>query len=237
MEILEKYNIYCDESCYLENDHKRYMVLGAIKCSKEKRKKICKEIRDIKSKYGINSFQEVKWTKISDKKLELYEALIKYFFNNKDLKFRAIIIDKDKINHEKFNQTHNDFYYKVYYQLLCRAIVPQKENYIYLDIKDTKSSRKINKLRECLKNGVYDFSMEYIKNVQSINSKESELLQICDILIGAIGFVNRQEYLKENYSLAKQNVINLIIKESGYNLKRTTFLSEEKFNLFFMELQ
>ena len=24
------YNIYCDESCHLENDGKRFMVLGAV---------------------------------------------------------------------------------------------------------------------------------------------------------------------------------------------------------------
>ena len=234
---LESYNIYCDESCYLEHDHKKYMVMGALKCSKKSRKRICKEIRNLKKEYGINPFQEVKWTKISDKKFMLYEAIINYFFSNKNLKFRAIIIDKEKINHTKFNQTHNDFYYKIYYQLLCRAVSPQKENYIYLDIKDTRSNRKINKLKECLKNGTYDFDMKYIKNVQSINSKESELLQLCDILIGAIGFVNRDEKLKNNYSISKQKIVDLIIKKSGYNLEKTTFLSEEKFNLFFMELQ
>jgi len=234
---MNEYNIYCDESCYLEHDHKKYMVMGAIKCSKTNRKQICQEIREFKKIHGIDPFQEVKWTKISNKKIELYKSLINYFFDNHDLKFRAIIIDKEKINHQKFNQSHNDFYYKVYYQLLCRTIVPHQKNYIYLDIKDTKSNRKISTLKECLLNGIYDFKEDYIKNVQSINSKESELLQICDILIGALGFINRCEDTKDNYSHSKKEIVDLIIKRSGYNLKRTTFLSEEKFNLFFMELQ
>lgn len=106
-----------------------------------------------------------------------------------------------------------------------------------MDIKDTKGARKVRKLGEILANGLYDFNMECIKNVQIINSKESELLQLADIFIGAISYLNRNENEKENYSKAKMNLIETIINSSGYNLRKSTFLSEEKFNLFFMELK
>ena len=79
--------------------------------------------------------------------------------------------------------------------------------------------------------------MQSIKNVQTINSKESELLQLADILIGAVSFLNRNENKKANYSQAKMALIREISKFSGYNLRQSTFLSEEKFNLFFMELK
>ena len=232
-----EYNIYCDESCYLENDHKKYMIMGALKCPKSYRKKISKDIRNIKNMNGINEYQEIKWTKINKLKEQLYIQLIDYFFDNPNLSFRAIIIDKSKLKHREFKQTHEDFYYKMYYELLCRAVIPQKANYIYLDIKDTKSSVKIRKLKKCLNNGSYDFDNKYIKRVQSIDSKESELIQLCDIFIGAIGFLNRNENHKENYSITKNNIVNHIIEKSGYNLTKTTFLSEEKFNLFFVGLK
>lgn len=232
-----KYNIYCDESCHLENDHKKVMVLGAIKCDKLYKKAIINEIRSIKEKYNMNKFCEVKWTKVSPDKLDMYKELVNYFFNNSKLSFRAVVVDKTCLNHEQYNQTHDEFYYKVYYQLLCRIIVPNEENYIYLDIKDTKGARKIRKLGEVLANGIYDFDMKCIKNVQNINSKESELLQLADILIGAISYLNREEEKKKKYSKAKMDIINQIKSQSGYNLKNSTFLSEEKFNLFFMDLQ
>lgn len=44
--------------------------------------------------------------------------------------------------------------------------------------------------------------MKCIKNVQNINSKESELLQLADILIGAISYLNRNENKKK--IIAKQ---------------------------------
>ena len=35
-----QYNIYCDESCHLQNDKSNVMVLGAIWCAKEKKQEI-----------------------------------------------------------------------------------------------------------------------------------------------------------------------------------------------------
>lgn len=232
-----QYNIYCDESCHLENDHQKVMVLGAIKCDKNYKKQISNEIKKIKEKHNINKVCEVKWTKVSSNKIDMYKELITYFFNNEHLSFRAIIVNKEKLKHQSFNQTHNDFYYKVYYQLLSRIVVPNNENYIYLDIKDTKGAKKCKKLKEILANGIYDFDMNHIKNVQNINSKESEILQLADIIIGAISYTNREMEKNKNHSEAKQQIVNLIMKKSNYNLKQSTFLSEEKFNLFFMELQ
>ena len=60
---------------------------------------------------------------------------------------------------------------------------------------------------------------------------------MADILIGAISYLNRNENEKENYTKSKMNLIETIINFSGYNLRKSTFLSEEKFNLFFMNLQ
>ena len=52
---------------------------------------------------------ELKWTKISPGKLDLYKDLVNYYFDDDDLHFRALIIpDKSKLEHKRFNQTHDD---------------------------------------------------------------------------------------------------------------------------------
>ena len=213
-----KYNIYCDESCHLEHDHQKIMVLGAVRCDKTYKSQIVKEIRAIKEKYNMKRFCEVKWTKVSPSKLELYKELISYFFTNPHLSFRAVIVDKTKLKHELFNQTHDEFYYKVYYQLLCRIIVPNNENYIYLDIKDTKGARKVKKLGEVLANGIYDFDMKCIKNVQNINSKERTLLTKPNITTRGFVLVNENEELIKRIEKEATNVINEKLKD-----KKATF--------------
>lgn len=59
------YNIYCDESCHLQNDHQQAMVLGAIWSPLEKTSEISTRLREIKTRHKLPPSFEIKWTKIS----------------------------------------------------------------------------------------------------------------------------------------------------------------------------
>ena len=113
------YNVYCDETCHLEHDRSKAMALGAIWCPKAKVPMINRRIREIKSKHGIPAESEVKWTKASPCNLALYLDLIDYFFDDDDLCFRTLAVpDKGKLKHEQYGQTHDQWYYKMYYKMV-----------------------------------------------------------------------------------------------------------------------
>jgi len=156
---------------------------------------------------------------------------IEYFFKEKNLHFRAIIIpDKNKLSHKNFQQDHNTWYYKMFFLLLNAIFEPSGYSYrIYLDIKDTRSGRKIEKLHQVLCNKNYDFSRDIISKVQAVRSDEVEILQVADLLIGSLSYINRGL----NTSRAKLKLIKKIQDLSGYNLQASTLLKENKFNLFF----
>ncbi|HNZ59113.1 MAG TPA: DUF3800 domain-containing protein [Syntrophorhabdaceae bacterium] len=225
----QTYNIYCDESCHLENDRQQVMVLGAVWCPLGTTHDISVDIRKIKADYGMKSGFEIKWSKVSPAKKEMYLNLIDYFFNNDDLCFRALIVpDKSKLQHKALKQSHDDWYYKMYFNLLKVILSPKDRYRIYIDIKDTRSGSKIKKLREILSNSMYDFSQQIIEWVQTVHSHEVEIMQLTDLLIGAISYVNRGLSTSE----AKANIVDRIQKRSGYDLTRTTLLRENKVNLF-----
>jgi len=225
----QTYNIYCDESCHLENDRQQVMVLGAVWCPLGTTHDISVDIRKIKADYGMKSGFEIKWTKVSPAKKEMYLNLIDYFFDNDDLCFRALIVpDKSKLQHEALKQSHDDWYYKMYFNLLKVILSPKDRYRIYIDIKDTRSGSKIKKLREILSNSMYDFSQQIIEWVQTVHSHEVEIMQLTDLLIGAISYVNRDLSASE----AKAGIVDRIRKRSGYDLTRTTLLRENKVNLF-----
>jgi hypothetical protein len=69
------YNVYCDESCHLENDGQKIMVLGAVWCPLEQVRKISEEIREIKIKHQLSPKFEIKWTKVSPAKQAFYDLL------------------------------------------------------------------------------------------------------------------------------------------------------------------
>lgn len=223
------YDIYCDESCHLEHDSQKAMVLGGIWCPDEQRKKIAREIRALKIKYNLNPRYEVKWNKISKAKLDFYLALVEYFFSNNNLHFRVLVIpDKSVLRHKDFGQTHDEFYYKSYFNLLKVLLQPGDCYNIYLDIKDTQGEKKVRKLHDYLCNSRYDFDRKMIQRVQQVRSHELELVALADLLIGAISYVHRDL----NGSEPKLSIIDKIRKLSGYSLLKSTLYREEKFNIF-----
>ena len=224
--------MYCDESCHLENDGVNDMVLGAIWCPQNKLREINQRIKEIKIRNGVSEKMELKWTKISPAKVEMYMDIINYFFDDDDLHFRAILIpDKTKLDHSRFNQTHDEWYYKMYFDMLKVIFTPNDNYEVYIDIKDTHSYHKSKKLRDVCSNSMYDFSHSVIKRLQPIRSDEVQIMQIVDLLIGAIGYENRKFPEGFQKSTAKQQVIDLIKKRSNYTLRRTTLLREDKLNI------
>ena len=199
------FNIYCDESCHIPNDHKDYMFLGSISCAFPQIKRHTKRIEELKKAH--NFYAEIKWSNVSKSKIKFYLDLIDYFFDT-DLRFRAIGIKKEQIKCDDLN-AFDDFYYKMYYQLLNYKIDTLDHYNVYLDIKDTLSAQKVRRLKEVLnvKYGVF-------RNVQNILSHESLLMQLADFIMGAISY-NLNDKDKRNE--AKVAIIERI--KSTYQLR------------------
>ena len=238
-------NIYCDESCHLQNDKEPVMVIGAVYCPIEKKEEIFERLYSFKLKHNLipknkkndndnRTYYELKWNKVSKSKIEYYKDVINYFFDDDDLQFRVLVVsNKSAIDYEKFNHTHDTFYYKMYFGMLKAILNPENSHHIYIDIKDTRSKEKVHKLEQVLRNDKYDYSKEIIKKVQQVRSHEVEILQLADLLVGATAYVNREL----SNSKAKNELINLIKHRSKYSLTKSTLLKERKFNVFIWEPQ
>lgn len=222
-----EFNVYCDESCHLASNNSNYMLIGAVYCPKIKVKKINEYIKHLKENYNISNSIELKWNKIDKKTEKLYLDIINYFFSNDDLRFRVIVIDKTKLNHEKYNQTENDFYHKAYYDMLKYIIIPGNSYNIYPDIKDTNSHYNHQITLDYLRKKMSDTNKKTIRKVQQIKSYESPILQINDILIGALSYY----YRKLNNNLVKLKIVSEIINLYQNDLDTTSYCSNTKFNI------
>lgn len=230
----EVFNIYCDETCHLENAAIPVMLLGAVVCPELKAREVAIRVKEIKLEFGLPSDFEIKWTKVSQGQLPFYQRIVDYFFDDDDLRFRGLLIpDKGALDHGRFGQDHDEWYYKMYFQML-KAIFNESNRYrIYIDIKDTLGVTKIAKLHDVLCNNIYDFDRNIIERLQQIRSHESSLLQLADLLIGAVGYHNRGL----EGSRAKRTLIDRIKQRTGYTLERSTLVSARKFNLFRWDAQ
>lgn len=225
---MERINLYCDESNHLIYNKNNIMTLGYVSCNASKVREANVAIRSLKEKHGLNKACELKWTKVSMGKIDLYWDIIKYFFSVDYLEFRCVVADKNKLEYDRFKITHDDWYYRMYYLLLGKSLNENNEYNIYIDIKDTCSNDKVKKLKHVLNNSYYDFSSSMILKVQQLHSHEVELLQLGDLLIGAIGYCNNGLQTSE----AKLSVIDIIRNYTNTDLKHSTRLYEKKFNIF-----
>ncbi|MEY8095839.1 DUF3800 domain-containing protein [Falsihalocynthiibacter sp. S25ZX9] len=223
-------NIYCDESCHLENDRQQVMVLGGVYCDVSEIRRISSAIRGIKDRHQIAPGFEIKWTKVSNGALPFYRELIAFFLNDTSLRFRGVLVpDKAILDHAAHDQTHDEWYYKMYF-LMLRYVFSAPHSYnVYLDIKDTRGSKKVQHMHEVLCNSIHDFDHQTIHRVQQIRSHESPILQLADLLIGAVAYQNRG--LVE--SAAKMQLIEDLKLRLGENiLSRSSSFGATKFNLF-----
>ena len=158
--------------------------------------------------------------------------MIELFFATEYLSFRGLVVpNKEVLRHDEFRQTHDKWYYKMYYLLLRPVPKPPNQYQIFLDIKDTQGGRKVRELEEYLKNGARDFAGEVIAGIQQAHSRELAAMQLADLMIGGLSYLHRQ--LKS--SPAKLALIERIKQRSGLTLKWSTAPGRSKFDLFVWE--
>lgn len=222
-------HVYCDESCHLENDHALAMVLGAVWSPASHRAMLGRKIKALRKAHGVGPGVEIKWTKVSPGKLDFYLSLIDLFFDEPLFHFRGLVVpNKASLDHGRFSQSHDGFYYKMWYVLLNRLISPDERYRIFIDIKDTRGQQKVAKLHDVLCNANYDFDRNLIERIEQVHSHDIPLLQLADLLIGALSYLHRG--LKG--SEAKQAVIDRIRQRSELNLLNSSLVRADKFNLF-----
>ena len=122
-------------------------------------------------------------------------------------------IDKDKHPFEAYS---------------CHIMKTNGDYNIYLDIKDNLSSYRTEKLKDIL-----NVRMEIIEKIQHVRSHELDLLQLCDLFIGAIAYNLNQT---EKASEAKVRFIEKLKIRTRTDLESTTSKRISKFNLFRIQI-
>lgn len=234
LKLKSDYLIYCDESCPLE--YELVTLLGAISCDYKNKEKIVKDLRKLKSEYFKSSRYETKWVKISNNKIEYYKKLIDYFYNNENISGRILVAkEKDKLNNKKYNNgDHQTWYYKMYYYLLDRFIDANYSYYILYDEKDKYTTYRMNTVKKIIENKKsFNKFSSFNLGTKQINSKESELMQLLDVIMGAVGYKNRGYMEKDKQTgQAKKEIVKYLESKFEKNIENGTSPYETKFNIF-----
>lgn len=216
------YHVYCDES---RQSKDRYMVIGGTIIPSDNVEQFNKTMQEYRTEQKM--FSELKWSKVTNQKLTEYKRFVEYFFalNNTDnLHFHCIIIDNHQVDHKKYNKGDKELgFYKFYYQLLLHCF--GKRYYredgndrfiVHLDYRTTHYS--LNTLKTVLNRGIkkkYSVDTSPFVSIEPRESKKSELIQINDIILGAIGFQKNGYDLLAGTRDSKKELAKYIAEQAG----------------------
>ncbi len=180
-----QFDVYCDESrpdLFSSNNPKdKYLVIGSLWLKSECRDAYKAAIHDMRNFHKIGG--EFKWQKVSPSREQFYRDLVKWFLDqNLELRFRCIAVDRTKVDLMQYHANDQELgFYKFYYQMLQHWILDWNEYHIFCDYKSNRIRDRLHVLQLCLGNANLSAA---ISCVQAIKSRESVLLQLCDVLTG-----------------------------------------------------
>lgn len=223
------YNIYCDESRHTSDPGQRFLVIGALQCPREAKRELVHDIHVLMARHKAHG--ELGWKRLSPNRQAFYWALLDLFAKHEGLRFRALVADRTKLNHEQFNAGDAELgFYKLYYQLLVHWLQPGNSYSIYLDWQQNREQHRFKELRAVLTNRLRGRSA--IACLEPVTSENVPLIGLCDLFIGAVGYA----WNDLQGSPIKLAFCSDLAKAGGLrSIGASTPKSEAKFNIFHFE--
>jgi len=177
-------DIYCDES---GTDSGRYLVIGGLWVKRLYHPIILRQLTAFRTKYELT--REIKWAKISKGYFNQYKDLLDLYFNcwNR-VRFYCIVVEKQKVDWHTYH--HNDHelgFYKFYRLLIRYRMSGEYRYYLWADQRNNRVPNRLHTLQcyanmDCTKH----IGVSPLVHVQEINSRMSDIMQLSDVLIGAV---------------------------------------------------
>lgn len=178
----QRWVVYCDESREGFADRKGFLGIGGLWVRACDRDPIKRELRAIAASHGLNS--ELKWQKVSSRRLEGYAAFVEAFARM-PLYCRVLLVEKATVELETYHGGDPDLgFYKFYFRMLDKWLDPDHRFTILLDHKPTRRAGHHTRLRTVLGKAIG--APEAIAQLTLVDSRESHLSQLVDILVGAV---------------------------------------------------
>jgi hypothetical protein len=178
-----EYVVYCDESRHDQSPENRYMSIGSLWLPRNLKLELTKQFRNLREVVRLRG--EVKWSKVSGRKLDAYKKLVDFFFDEQTLCFRVIVVDQSKVDAQRFHGGDRELgFYKFYFELLEKWIVAENRYLVLLDFKKNKGANRYTTLRRFLENKAK--GRAWIDDLTVIDSYESPLAQLSDLLTGGV---------------------------------------------------
>lgn len=229
------YNVYVDESC---KDVHKFLVLGGLVVHSGEDASVCQSLQQVRRTH--DTFGEVKWVKVSKSKLAFYKDFVDVFFaraGRDELHFHSLVVDTATFNHKKWNMGDAEIgFNKLIYQLLLHRFGKRYGHmplHAYLDARSSKDSPEA--IRPMLNAALAreGISGRPFKKIHFMQSHDSEVIQLNDLLIGALGFRrNGRQHLADASAHKKELAEYIARKVLTIQKERPNWSTAKRFTIW-----
>lgn len=217
--VPEQDYVFIVDEAGISND--RFTVVGGICMHRKTLEGVYKTLSQYRDAFNMKA--ELKWAKISNQKQSEYAWLVDYFFamnNSNRLQFHSIVFDSHKWNHNRYNEGEGDTgLSKLYYQLILHKFIcrcgPHGSLYVCMDHRHSKTS--LEDLRRMLNaTALRDHSLSSpLKQLVSKHSHDDDVLQLNDVILGAVCATRNGKHLLADYRKSKRMIALEVLEKSG----------------------
>ncbi len=199
---------FLDETGLLYSPRDKFFALGIIKSKKPQ--KLYNRIRKIRDKYNYR--EEVKWANL-DRRIRF--DIAREFFNiflTEDSTFNCIILNKDELDFKRHFQNNLHKVYKNFSVALLKLIIGKEPEEVIILLTDDYFTPASEDLESAIKGIINDHYKKFvIAGVCQIDSKSSDLLQLTDLILGAIVYdLKKQTGLVKRQNRYKMRFLNFV---------------------------
>ena len=232
---MASYRVYADESRQTGHPYMLYgmIILPAADTGLES------QIADLRRRHKYGN-DEIKWNHLSKGKVDLYKSLVDTFLLSPDTSFRCMKIDPGEIDHHKYHDgNHETAFYWGYGMALSRNLEITHTYEIFMDARTDEKPNRIADLKFSINAHWIQkqlaqelFVSEIVRDIKAVDSKRHNVLQVADMLTGAVGFAMEKRGENIVSSTAKTELIDYITSSIGCECLATHQGRESRFNIW-----
>ena len=181
-------HIYSDER-FVDNT----LVLGALRCSPKRAAILNTKLRQIRCLCDLTA--EMKWEKISQTYLPMYKAWARSFFDDGFGRFFVMRIPRSSAYWQKWHSENRDEeIFRAYYAFLLKVVPPNTTAWVFSDwltVKSPSRWKTIQYLVNRRRHLDWGNPGRNIRELEPVDSKSCDLIQLTDVLLGAVDSVDR----------------------------------------------
>lgn len=213
------HHVYCDES---QTSGARFTVYGGIIIPANSVPVFDDVIAQWRLVYKMN--RELKWERVSKQKYAEYQSLVDLFFEHvaaKFLSFKAVVFDTHDRYYRRDRRDKDAGFYKLYYHFLLYKFGPyahDDEHRLYVFLDERSTLYKLDVLCIILNRGIkkrFYRTVDVVKVIEPRDSKKCNLIQVADVIMGAIGYHSNDLHRRRDAGKHKVNLADYIAKKAG----------------------